>query len=101
VELGPLVRELEVLAVLLCTEEAVDPRRIREAVAGAVALAPSLDQDAGRALLVAVEAMQQAAAAHQERTADRLGELRAGRRAMKGYGGLRSHKSGQRVRTKA
>ncbi len=100
-ELGPLLSELQALVGLLCSDEEVDPARIRRAVRGAVEIAPSLEQDAGRSLVTAVNALQDAAHAQQERTAERLQDLRSGKRAMKGYGSLRSHKSGQRVRVKA
>ena len=100
-ELGPLLSELRALVVLLCSDEEVDAARIRRAVQGAVEIAPELEQRQGRALLDAVNALQDAARAQQERTADRLQSMKAGKRAMKGYGSLRSHKSGQRVRTKA
>lgn len=100
-ELGPLLSELRALVALLGSDEEVDAGRVRRAVQGAVEIAPELDQDAGRMLLDAVRALQAAGGSRQRRTEEQLHTLRSGKRAMKGYGGLRSHKSGQRVRVKA
>ena len=49
-------------------------------------------QEAVRAAAAAIEA-------HQGRINGRLRDIRAGREALRGYGGLRAHREGQRIRT--
>jgi len=96
-----LLAEIQWLVERLDEDEFVDPERMRDVATGARDIASTLEMAQGRELAAAMRRLSQAAEGWKERAAQRLKDLVQGRRALRSYGGLRSHKQGQRIRKKA
>ena len=99
-DLALLLAELSELTAALDADDLVSPDRLRAAAAGARDVAPSLSQEEGTRLAAAVAELSQAVAAHRDRMGEKLRSLGQSRRALRGYGHLRSHQQGQQVITK-
>ncbi len=98
--LEALLTELEDLGRSWESDEEADGARVSEALGVARELAPSLDEAQGDRLSAAIDRVIRAAGGRRERLAGKLKELADGRRAVRGYGSLKSHKLGQKIRVK-
>lgn len=99
--LAGLLAELEGFKASWEADEEPDGVRVSAALVGARELAPALDEGQGALLSAAVEGAISAADERYKRLAGKLKELSEGRRAVKGYGSLKSNKQGQKIRVKA
>lgn len=96
-----LIAEFEALASAYDADDAPEQTRIDEAMATSRLLAPTLDREVLVVLKTAVDAAFEAAEAHCQRLSSQLVQLQDGKRAVRGYGSLKSNKEGQRIRVKA
>jgi len=96
-----LIAEFEAFTAAWEADEVPEQARINAAMQVSRELAPSLDPEHGAALMSAVDDAFAAASAHCDRIASKLVTLQDGKRAVRGYGSLKSHKEGQRIRVKA
>ncbi len=95
-----LLAELEGFGRAWRAGEEPDGARVSAVLSAARELAPSLDEGRGERLSAAIGRAITAAGERHRRLADKLKELADGRRAVRGYGSLRSHKLGQKIRVK-
>ncbi|MCP4810551.1 MAG: hypothetical protein GY913_32845 [Proteobacteria bacterium] len=96
-----LVDAVQALIRRLQDEETLEPG-VTEALLERIGLeASALAPDEVRELQHALRRFERAVSQRQHDVEAQLDHSGRGRRAMKGYGYLRSHKSGQRIRKKA
>ena len=100
-ELGELIAELNELRDALDNDDLVAPERLRSAALGAREVASGLTPEEGKSLSEAIADLSLAVSAHRDRMGEKLRELGQSRKAMRGYGRMRSHRRGQKIRTKA
>ncbi len=96
-----LLAEIHGLFEQLDQDEFVEPERMRSVATGARDIASTLEMTQGRELAAAMSRLAVAAEGWKDRAEERLKVIVHGRRALRSYGGLRSHKQGQRIRKKA
>ncbi len=93
--------ELMAEAERLCAAEDVEAPELMAFDANARVLGPQLTQDDLGALIEAFARVQARIAQERARVRDQLAHAGSGRRALKGYGSLRSAKMCQRASTRA
>lgn len=96
-----LIAEFEALASAFEADEAPEQHRIDAAMAASQLLAPTLERETLLVLKGALDAAFEAAEAHCGRLSSQLVHLQDGKRAVRGYGSLKSNKEGQHIRVKA
>ena len=96
-----LLSEIRDLCDRLDEDEMPSPAKLRSVATGARDIASLIDMEQGRELAQAMQDLADAGLRFNDRILDRLRSLQQGRKALKGYGRLRSNKQGQRIRKKA
>lgn len=96
-----LCSELDAATKTVITEPDVDLTGMQALAASAVEVATGATDADRRAILGAVQRMQQAIKTRMKATQGRLRDMGRGRRAIRGYASLRSHSTGQRLFRKA
>jgi hypothetical protein len=100
-DLEVLIADLQELRDALDNDDLVAPERLRSVALGARDVAGSLSPEEGQRLSDAISGLSRSVGDHRDRMGEKLRELGQSRKAMRGYGGLRSHRQGQKIRTKA
>ena len=96
-----LLAEISEICARLDRDDMPSPERLRAVATGARDIATVLDMEQGRELAAAMQRLAESGQAFNDRIQEQLRGLHSGRKALKGYGNLRSNKQGQRVRKKA
>lgn len=100
-EAALLLAEIRGLCSQLDRDEMPPAERLRAVATGARDIASTLEMDQGRELARAMQVLADAGQAFNDRIMEQLQALSGSRKAMRGYGGLRSNRQGQRIRKKA
>lgn len=96
-----LLREVTRLTEWVETADEYPEKEVDAVLRDIHAHAASLDRADLVELHAAVGRLMAAVRDQEERLRDRLGDMKRGQRAMRGYGYLRSSQAGQRLRRKA
>jgi hypothetical protein len=100
-EAALLLAEIRELCERLDCDEMPAPERVRAVLTGARDIASTLEMSQGRELAQALHILADTGKRFTDRIQLQLQGVHQGQKAMKGYGGLRSHRQGQRIRKKA
>lgn len=100
-EAALLLSEIREICERLDRDDMPSPERLRAVVTGARDIASTLAMDQGRELARAMQGLADASEAFKARLHEQLKSVHSSRRALKGYGNLRTNKQGQRIRKKA
>ncbi|GEM_PF-1991436 len=100
-EAALLLSEIRELGARLDRDDMPSPERLRAVATGARDIASTLEMAQGRELAAAMQELAQAGQRFNDRIQEQLRSIHSGRKALKGYGGLRANRQGQRVRKKA
>ena len=96
-----LLREVTRLTDWIETADEYPEEEVTAVLGDIHAHASSLDREDLVELHAAVGRLMEAVRSQEERLRGRLGKMKRGQRAMRGYGYLRSARAGQRLRRKA